>query len=361
MKKLASVNSDQAVNFPQSNMTNRRIVLNSRPLGVPTTADLKLEEGSIPIPSDGQVLLRTLYLSLYPYMRGRMSDAESYAPPVALGDVMVGATISTVETSLNTHYQMGDLILSANGWQEYALSDGKGLLKLTNDLPALSLNLGVLGMPGFTAYMGLLDIGQPKPNETVVVAAASGAVGAVVGQIAKIKGCNVVGIAGGADKCRYVVDELGFDICLDHHAEDFALQLANACSKGIDVYFESVGGKIFDAVLPLLNTKARIPVCGMIASYNSTNLPEGPDRLGFLESTLLRKRIKMQGFIIFDDYGNRYPEFVNQMKTWLKQGKIKFLEDITDGLENAPNTFIGMLEGRNFGKTIVRVAEYLDK
>ncbi len=361
MKKLASVNSEQAVNFPQSNMTNRRIVLNSRLLGVPTTADLKLEEGSIPIPSDGQVLLRTLYLSLDPYMRGRMSDAESYAPPVALGDVMVGATISTVETSLNTNYQMGDLILSANGWQEYALSDGKGLLKLTNDLPALSLNLGVLGMPGFTAYMGLLDIGQPKPNEAVVVAAASGAVGAVVGQIAKIKGCRVVGIAGGADKCRYAVDELGFDICLDHHAEDFALQLANACSKGIDVYFESVGGKIFDAVLPLLNTKARIPVCGMIASYNSTNLPAGPDRLGLLEGILLRKRIKMQGFIIFDDYGNRYPEFVNQMKTWLKQGKIKFLEDITDGLENAPNAFIGMLEGRNFGKTIVRVSEYLDK
>ena len=361
MKKLASVNSEQAVNFPQSNMTNRRIVLNSRLLGVPTTADLKLEEGSIPIPSDGQVLLRTLYLSLDPYMRGRMSDAESYAPPVALGDVMVGATISTVETSLNTNYQMGDLILSANGWQEYALSDGKGLLKLTNDLPALSLNLGVLGMPGFTAYMGLLDIGQPKPNEAVVVAAASGAVGAVVGQIAKIKGCRVVGIAGGADKCRYAVDELGFDICLDHHAEDFALQLANACSKGIDVYFESVGGKIFDAVLPLLNTKARIPVCGMIASYNSTNLTAGPDRLGLLEGILLRKRIKMQGFIIFDDYGNRYPEFVNQMKTWLKQGKIKFLEDITDGLENAPNAFIGMLEGRNFGKTIVRVSEYLDK
>jgi NADPH-dependent curcumin reductase CurA len=292
-------------------------------------------------------------------MRGRMSDAESYAPPVALGDVMVGATISTVETSLNTHYQLGDLILSSNGWQEYALSDGKGLLKLSNDLPALSLNLGVLGMPGFTAYMGFLDIGQPKPNETVVVAAASGAVGAVVGQIAKINGCNVVGIAGGADKCRYVVDELGFDICIDHHVDDFAQQLNNACSEGIDVYFESVGGKVFDAVLPLLNTKARIPVCGMIASYNSTNLPAGPDRLGLLESILLRKRIKMQGFIIFDDYGSRYPEFVKEMNTWLAQGKIKFLEDITNGLENAPNAFIGMLEGRNFGKTIVRVSEYL--
>jgi len=361
MKKLTSVTSEQAVNFPQNNMTNLRIVLDSRPTGAPTIDNFKLEEGSIPIPSDGQVLLRTLYLSLDPYMRGRMSDAESYAPPVALGDVMVGATISTVETSLNTHYQLGDLILSANGWQEYALSDGKGLLKLSNDLPALSLNLGVLGMPGFTAYMGLLDIGQPQPNETVVVAAASGAVGAVVGQIAKIKGCHVVGIASGADKCRYVMDELGFDICIDHHADDFSQQLTNACNKGIDVYFESVGGKVFDAVLPLLNTKARIPVCGMIASYNSTNLPAGPDRLGLLESILLRKRIKIQGFIIFDDYGSRYPEFVKKMKAWLKQGKIKFLEDITDGLENAPNAFIGMLEGRNFGKTIVRVSEYLEQ
>jgi NADPH-dependent curcumin reductase len=358
MKQTASVSSEQALNLPNKNSINRQFVLDSRPIGVPTAANFKLVEGTVPMPTDGQVLLRTLYLSLDPYMRGRMSDAESYAHPVALDEVMVGSTVSIVETSLNVDYQLGDLVLSANGWQEYALSDGKGLVKLDKNLKQPSLNLGVLGMPGFTAYMGLLDIGEPKTNETVVVAAASGAVGAVVGQIAKIKGCHVIGIAGGADKCRYVVNDLGFDICLDHHAEDFAQQLTNACSKGIDVYFESVGGKVFDAVLPLLNTKARIPVCGMIASYNNTSLPRGPDRLGLLESILLRKRIKMQGFIIFDDYGKRYPEFVKQMSIWLKQGKIKFLEDITDGLENAPEAFIGMLKGKNFGKTIVRVSQY---
>ena len=296
-------------------------------------------------------------------MRGRMSDAPSYAPPVALDAVMVGSTISIVETSLNVDFKLGDLVLSSNGWQEYALSDGKGLVKINAsklDKTTLkpSLSLGILGMPGFTAYMGLLDIGEPKANETVVVAAASGAVGAVVGQIAKIKGCYVVGIAGGADKCSYVVKELGFDSCIDHHAENFAQQLAGACSKGVDIYFESVGGKVFDAVLPLLNTKARIPVCGMIASYNNTSLPHEPDRLGLLMSIVLRKRIKMQGFIIFDDYASRYPEFVNQMSRWLKQGNIKFLEDITEGLEHAPEAFIGLLKGNNFGKAIVQVSPH---
>lgn len=359
MKNNASVTSEQAVNKPLSTTENHRILLNSRPNGEPIVANFKLHEAAVPTPSDGQILLRTLYLSLDPYMRGRMSDAESYAKPVELNAVMVGSTISIVETSLNPEYQLGDLVLSANGWQEYALSDGKGLFKLdlsSNLNP--SLNLGVLGMPGFTAYMGLLDIGQPKTNETIVVAAASGAVGAVVGQIAKIKGCKVVGIAGGKDKCRYVVNDLGFDLCLDHHAENLAQQLANACDKGIDVYFESVGGKVFDAVLPLLNTKARIPVCGQISSYNSVNLPKEPDRLGLLMSIILRKRMKMQGFIIFDDYGERYPEFVKQMSAWLQQDKIKFLEDITDGLENAPQTFIDMLKGKNFGKSIVRVSQY---
>ena len=358
MNQTASVTSEQALNLPNKNTINRQIVLNSRPIGVPTAANFNLAEGAVPMPSDGQVLLRTLYLSLDPYMRGRMSDAESYAPSIALDAVMVGSTVSIVETSLNVDYQLGDLVLSANGWQEYALSDGKGLIKLDKKSKQSSLNLGVLGMPGFTAYMGLLDIGQPKANETVVVAAASGAVGAVVGQIAKLQGCFVVGVAGGADKCRYVVDELGFDVCLNHHDEDFAQQLSNACSKGIDIYFESVGGKVFDAVLPLLNTKARIPVCGLIASYNNTSLPHGPDRLGMLEGILLRKRIKMQGFIIFDDYGNRYPEFVKQMTAWLKQNKIKFLEDMTDGLENAPEAFVGLLKGKNFGKSIVRVSQY---
>ena len=211
-------------------------------------------------------------------------------------------------------------------------------------------------MPAFTAYMGLLDIGQPKAGETVVVAAASGAVGSVVGQIAKLKGCRVIGIAGGERKCRSVTEELGFDACIDHHSADFDQQLATACSGGIDVYFENVGGKVFDAVLPLLNPGARIPVCGLIANYNDTSLPPGPDRLGLLARTLLIKRIKMQGFIIFDDYGHRYAEFYSQMSAWLNEGKIIYREDIVDGLENAPQAFIGLLEGQNFGKLIIQVA-----
>jgi NADPH-dependent curcumin reductase CurA len=219
-----------------------------------------------------------------------------------------------------------------------------------------SYALGVLGMPGFTAYMGLLDIGQPKVGESVVVAAATGAVGSVVGQIAKLKGCRVVGIAGGADKCRAAVEELGFDACIDHHSPDLGALLAAACSQGIDVYFENVGGKVFDAVLPLLNTRARVPVCGLISQYNASALPAGPDRSPLLMGTLLTKRIRMQGFIIFDDYGHRYPEFAQAMGQWLASGQIKFREDVVDGLENAPQAFIGLLQGQNYGKLIVRVA-----
>lgn len=335
---------------------NHRIVLNSRPVGAPTPENFRIEEAPIAAPATGEVLLRTLYLSLDPYMRGRMSDGPSYAAPVALGEVMVGGTVSRVESSNHPDFKPGDLVLGQSGWQSLALSDGNGLNKLDAAMTHPSLALGVLGMPGFTAYMGLLDIGQPKAGETVVVAAASGAVGSVVGQIAKLKGCHVVGIAGGADKCRYVVDELGFDACIDHRSPDLKQQLASACPKGIDVYFENVGGTVFDAVLPLLNTKARVPVCGLIAHYNDTALPLGPDRLGLLTRTLLVKRIKMQGFIIFDDYAHRYGEFFAEMSQWLKDGKIKFREDVIDGLENAPQAFIGLLEGKNFGKLVVRVA-----
>ncbi len=338
----------------QSTTSNRSIVLASRPHGAPTAANFSLKEAPLPVPQAGQVLLRTLFLSLDPYMRGRMSDAASYAAPVELGATMIGATVARVEKSLNPDFAEGDLVLSFSGWQDYAVADGAALRKL-GGLRQPSSALGVLGMPGFTAYMGLLDIGQPKAGETVVVAAASGAVGAVVGQIAKIRGCRVVGIAGGADKCRYVVDELGFDACIDHRSADFAKQLAAACGKGIDVYFENVGGAVFDAVLPLLNSRARVPLCGMIADYNATELPPGPDRLRVLTRTLLTKRIKMQGFIIFDDYGDRYGEFFTQMSAWVAEGKIKFREDIVDGLENAPQAFIGLLEGKNFGKLVIRV------
>ena len=334
---------------------NRRVILKSRPVGAPTEDNFHLEESPVPVPSSGQVLLRSLYLSLDPYMRGRMSDAASYASPVAIGDVMVGGTVSRVEKSELNEFKTGDLVLAQSGWQDYAISGGSGLIKLDAQLEHPSLVLGVLGMPGFTAYMGLLDIGQPKAGDTVVVAAASGGVGSVVGQIAKLKDCRVVGIAGGPDKCRTVVEEFGFDLCIDHHSEDFAKQLAAACPKGIDVYFESVGGAVFDAVLPLMNAASRIPLCGLIAQYNKTELPSGKDRLGLLTQTLLTKRIKMQGFIIFDDYGDRYPEFFTQMSAWLKEGKIKFREDVVDGLEHAPEAFIGLLEGKNFGKLLIRI------
>lgn len=340
----------------QLNPTNHQVLLASRPVGAPKPENFLIVETQIPDLSEGQVLLKTLYLSLDPYMRGRMSDAPSYAAPVEVGGVMVGGTVSRVLESRHPSYQVGDLVLGSGGWQSHAVIDGAGLFKLHPSMPQPSLALGVLGMPGFTAYMGLLDIGNPKVNETVVVAAASGAVGSVVGQVAKLKGCHAVGIAGGAEKCRYVVEELGFDECIDHYDPDFEQQLKEACPKGIDVYFENVGGAVFDAVLPLLNVRARVPLCGLIANYNDTSAKAGLDRSSLLPRTLLTKRIKMQGFIIFDDYGSRYNEFLAQMSVWLNAGEIKFREDVVDGLENAPQAFIGLLEGKNFGKLLVRVA-----
>ncbi|GKW11042.1 NADP-dependent oxidoreductase [Pectobacterium carotovorum subsp. carotovorum] len=341
--------------MPQTDRINRRVVLAQRPHGAPTPENFRLEQQAVPSVETGQVLLRTVFLSLDPYMRGRMSDAPSYAKPVELNDVMVGGTISRVAESKHPDYQIGDWVLSYSGWQDYVLSDGKGLTNLGQSPTNPSYALGVLGMPGFTAYMGLTDIGQPKAGETLVVAAATGPVGATVGQIGKLKGCRVVGIAGGAEKCRYAVEVLGFDVCLDHRADDFAEQLKQACPQGIDIYFENVGGKVFDAVLPLLNTSARIPVCGLVSGYNATGLPDGPDRLALLAGTILKKRIRMQGFIIFDDYGHRFDEFWKAVSPWVAQGKIKYREEIVDGLENAPEAFIGLLHGRNFGKLVVRV------
>ncbi|EOB4245965.1 MULTISPECIES: NADP-dependent oxidoreductase [Vibrio] len=338
---------------------NRQIVLASRPHGAPTDSNFRLQHVAKPTPAQGEVLLRTIYLSLDPYMRGRMSDAKSYAEPVAIDDVMVGGTVCQVETSHHPDFTVGEWVLAYTGWQDYAISNGEGILKLGRDPITPSYALGVMGMPGFTAYMGLLDIGQPKAGETLVVAAATGPVGATVGQIGKIKGCRVVGIAGGKEKCRYAKQVLGFDECLDHKADDFAQQLAQACPQGIDVYYENVGGKVFDAVLPLLNTSARVPVCGLVSQYNATALPTGPDRLPLLMGTLLTKRIRMQGFIIFDDYGDRYSEFAREMSQWLSQGKIHYREQIISGLDNAPQTFIGLLEGKNFGKVVIEVNQPL--
>jgi len=339
----------------QSKQINRRIVLASRPHGAPTGANFRLEQEPVIEPGTGQVLLRTVYLSLDPYMRGRMSDAPSYAPPVEPGEVMVGGTVSRVVASNHPGYSVGDWVLSSSGWQDYELSNGSGLTLLGTAPQHPSYALGVLGMPGFTAYMGLLDIGQPQPGETLVVAAATGPVGATVGQIGKLKGCRVVGVAGGKEKCQHAVEVLGFDTCLDHHAADFADQLAKACPNGIDIYYENVGGKVFDAVFPLLNAKARVPVCGIIAHYNDTDLPAGPDRLPALMGTILRKRIKLQGFIIFDDYGHRFDEFQRDISRWFSDGLIHYREELVEGLENAPQAFMGLLQGHNFGKLVIRV------
>jgi len=322
--------------MPQSNTTNRQIVLNARPYGPPTATDFRMQSTGVPKAEAGQLLLRTIFLSLDPYIRGRMDDGPSYATPMDTGDVMVGSTVSRVEFSRHADFRVGDMVLGNTGWQDFAVSDGQGLRSLFPEDPHPSRALGVLGMPGFTAYMGLLDIGRPVAGETVVVAAASGAVGSVVGQIAKLKGCYVVGIAGGEDKCRYVTGTQGFDFCVDHLGADLPGHLAAACPTGIDVYFENVGGAVFDAVLPLLNAKARIPLCGLISAYNATQLPPGPDRLGLLTGILLRKRIRMQGFIVFDDYGSRWSEFAGAMGGWVQEGKVKVREDIVFGLENAP-------------------------
>jgi len=340
-----------------STLVNRRILLNAHPAGLPKPTDFRLEEVPVPALQDGQLLLRTEWLSLDPYMRNLMEKVgPGYAEPVPLGETMVGGTVSRVVESRHPQFSAGDQVLSYVGWQDYAISDGAGLIQLDN-MAKPSLALGGLGMPGFTAYSGLLDIGQPKAGETLVVAAATGGVGSIVGQIAKLKGLRVVGIAGGADKCRYAVEELGFDACIDHRDPAFAQQLAAACPKGVDIYFENVGGAVFDAVMPLLNLHARVPVCGFISHYNEKGGQTGPDRLPKWMATLLPKRVRMQGFIIFDYYGTHYhEEFQRDMAAWIAEGKIKFKEQVAEGLEAAPDAFIGMLQGKNFGKLVVHVS-----
>ena len=339
----------------QSVTLNRRIVLAERPVGEPSPATLRMETGPVPKVGAGQMLLRTQYLSLDPYMRGRMSDAPSYAPPVALGEVMVGGTVGQVVESQLAGYAAGDWVLSYSGWQDYALSDGAGVTSLGRAPQNPSWALGVLGMPGMTAWAGLTQIGQPKAGETLCVAAATGPVGATVGQIGKIMGCRVVGVAGGPDKCAFAVDTLGFDLCLDHKSPDFAAQLKMACPKGIDIYFENVGGAVFDAVMPLLNTSARIPVCGLVAAYNATDLPQGPDRLGQWMGHILRKRMTVRGFIVSQDFGGLYGEFDAAMTAWITAGKLHYKEAMIDGLEAAPAAFLAMLRGENFGKTVIRL------
>ena len=338
-----------------SNNRNHKFVLAERPRGEPDDNTLRMETDDLPIPGKGQMLLRNEFLSLDPYMRGRMSDAPSYAAPVEIGDVMVGGTVAQVMNSDVDGFAAGDWVVAFGGWQDYALSDGKGVINIGKDPNNPSWALGVLGMPGLTAWAGLTQIGRPKAGETLVVAGASGPVGATVGQIGKILGCRVVGIAGGPEKCAHVVDTLGFDACIDYKVDGFPDALKAAMPYGIDIYFENVGGAVFDAVLPLLNPCARIPVCGLIAQYNATSLPDGPDRMGLLMSAILRKRMTMRGFIVFNDFGHLYPDFAKQMGEWVTQGKIQYREEIIPGLEQAPAAFIGLLRGEAFGKRVIKL------
>jgi NADPH-dependent curcumin reductase CurA len=331
----------------------KRVVLVSRPHGEPKPSDFRLEDQPVPVPGEGQILLRTIWLSLDPYMRGRMSDGPSYATPVPIGGVMEGGTVAEVIASNNPGFAKGDIVLSRAGWQTHALSDGKGLSKIDPKLGPISTAVGVLGMPGITAYTGLLDIGKPQPGETVVVAAASGAVGSAVGQIARIKGARAVGIAGGKDKCDYVKRELGFDDCLDHRDPNLAGKLRDACPKGIDVYFENVGGAVFEAVFPQLNAFARVPVCGLIAQYNDTEASV-PKWASSMMRSVLTKRLNIRGFIV-SDFAARHADFLRDMSGWVREGKVKHREFITEGLDSAPAAFMGLLKGANFGKQLVRV------
>lgn len=334
---------------------NRRIVLAARPKGEPQDSDFRLEESPVLQPADGQVVLRILYLSLDPYMRGRMNEGPSYAPPVAIGDVMEGGTVAEVIESKSPKWMAGDWVLSYSGWQEYAVADAEGLRRLDPSIAPVSTALGVLGMPGFTAYTGLLNIGQPKSGETVVVSAASGAVGSVVGQIAKIKGAHAVGVAGSNEKCEYVVRELGFDACVNRRNSSFPEDLKAACPHGVDIYFENVAGPVLKTVLPLLNKFGRVPVCGLIAQYNVSGPAEGPDFTPVLMRAILTKRLTLCGFIV-SDFASQQGDFAQDMSQWLDEGKVKYREDVVNGLENAVPAFKGLLSGENFGKLVVKVA-----
>jgi NADPH-dependent curcumin reductase CurA len=332
---------------------NRRIVLAARPTGRPGPESFRLEEVPVPQHGAGEVLVRTIYLSLDPYMRGRMNEGPSYAKPVALGEVMTGGTVGEVVRSNLEGFAPGDFVVGRGGWQDYAVFRAGEAERIDPERAPITTALGVLGMPGQTAYVGLREIGRPKAGETLVVAAASGPVGSVVGQIAKIRGCRAVGVAGSRMKCDFVTGEFGFDACLDHSAPDFAEQLRAACPDGIDIYWENVGGRVFEAVLPLLNDFARVPVCGLIAWYNATELPPGPDRTPYLLRQTLTRRLTIRGFIVFDfERGS----FLDEIGQWIREGRLNYREDVREGLEGAPIALIGLLEGENFGKLLIRVA-----
>jgi NADPH-dependent curcumin reductase CurA len=333
------------------NLTNHQFRLAARPVGMPKRTDWTYSEQRAPEPTEGELLVKVLYISLDPAMRGWMNEGKSYVPPVGLGEVMRALALGRVIASKHPKFATGDFVSGSFGVQEYAVSDGKGVAKVDTRIAPMPLHLSALGMPGMTAYFGLLDVGQPKPGDTVVVSAAAGAVGSLVGQIAKIKGCRAVGIAGGEEKCRYIVDELGFDAAIDYKREDVKKALKVHCPRGVDVYFDNVGGDILDAVLTQLARGARVVICGMISQYNNTGPVKGPANY----RALLVYRASMKGFLVFD-YAERYGEAGREMGEWLAAGKLKSREDIVEGLETFPDTLLKLFNGENLGKLMLKVA-----
>jgi NADPH-dependent curcumin reductase CurA len=330
---------------------NRQVLLKRRPTGAPTTEDFEIADGPMPDPGEGEVLVRGIYLSLDPYMRGRMSAARSYARPVDVGAVMEGRVVGQVVRSHDPGFREGDYILGGYGWQLYSSVSAQNLIKLDPAEAPLSTALGVLGMPGLTAYVGLSEIGRPQRGEAIVISAASGAVGAVAGQLSRQAGASVVGIAGGADKCRYVEAELGFDTCIDHRSANLGAALDRACPNGIDVYWENVGGAVQQAVFPRLNDFGRVVMCGMVSEYNDLDPRPGPNLMA-----AVRKRLRIQGFIVSDQW-QRFGEYRAMAAPLVRSGQLKYREDIVEGLDRAPEAFIGLLRGRNFGKLLVKLGD----
>jgi len=354
--KISKPEQPQKREVNMSERTNTRVLLNKRPVGEPKDDDFKIETVPATEPQEGELLIKALWLSLDPYMRGRMNDAESYAPPVQLGEVMVGETVNQVVVSKSPDFAAGDIVIGEVGWQEYATvpANPKRYRKVNPDLGPISTALHALGMTGRTAYFGLLKVGEPKPGETVVVSAASGAVGSIVGQIAKIKGCRAVGIAGGKEKCDYLTNELGFDAAVDHKGGNMAADLKTACPDGIDVYFENVGGDVLQAVVPLLNSGARVPICGFVSQYNKKDPSEvvnPADVLGNLP------QVPFHRFLLVREWIKEWNDASVQLSEWVKAGKLKYRESIVDGIQNAPKAFQGLLRGENFGKQLVKVAD----
>lgn len=341
-----------------TDFNNQQVVLASRPHGDLKPTDLRLEDVAVPVPGDREVLLETIYLSIDPYMRWWMRAEKSYNEPMEIDQVIVGATVSRVRESRHPDWQVGDWVLAFSGWRRFAVSDGTGLRRIDPDLAPPSTALGVLGMTGFTAYAGLRNIGKPQPGETVVVAAASGAVGSAVGQIARIGGARTVGITTGPEKLAYLKDVLHFDAVADYKAADFAEQLAAACPDGIDVYFESVGGQVWDTVLPLLNLYARVPVCGLISQYEKhAGDYQGTDHLPGTMAQIMGKSLTLRGFIQTEYVDTQLADFLKEAGQWVADGKLGYREQVYQGLDSAPQALIDLLKGRNFGKTIVRVGQ----